>query len=565
MANVIPSDAHAVTDPAGHTTDHNNAADVLGLLAATVALQGNSDSAVTSPPGGNASAVTALQNMLTHRAGYYPWLFSVVAYGAAGDGQMAVDGAVSTGTPTTLTCATSAPFKAGDVGKAVIVNGVLGTGSAGTGTISAFTSSSVVTVTWLVTPTTTVTGACVLWGTDDTTAFQNCINAAASYISSGGNAEVYRPFPPGGIFYMIAGPLVNTGNANAQLVITNPSSVVGTPQGRILFSADVTRSLPLWTQTAFPQVHGGVVSTGVFASTGANSTNQGTFQNACVIGTVPNFATLNANILGFPAFENIHVIFEDWTIVTPSSANGINYTAFSLAGSAKGEFWNCAALVTTNYNNSSGSNAFPATGTLANGTSTGFILPGNGNNDCCILDNCISSGYAYGRQLAEHAVVKGGANIGCWASFKLMGNDGAGGGHLIKIMAASTELCTTGFYVFGSGTTGFTIDADIDVEGISNNSMLLDNNSGAGLGSLLGEIRVYGNCVLASYPPAYPVYLKLRAVSVTVPGWVFGYAGFSAAGTTVAVPNPYWRHPRAHSSGGTLTPFTAGVTPPRPR
>src|SRR5260221_9751490 len=32
------------------------------------------------------------------------------------------------------------------------------------------------------------------------------------------------------------------------------------------------------------------------------------------------------------------------------------------------------------------------------------------------------------------------------------------------------------FYVFGSGTTGFTIDADIDVEGISNNSMLLDRS-----------------------------------------------------------------------------------------
>src|SRR5258707_5896901 len=71
--------------------------------------------------------------MLTHRAGYYPWLFSVVAYGAAGDGQMAVDGAVSTGTPTTLTCATSAPFKARDLGKAGHVHRGLGPGSAGPG------------------------------------------------------------------------------------------------------------------------------------------------------------------------------------------------------------------------------------------------------------------------------------------------------------------------------------------------------------------------------------------------------------------------------------------------
>src|SRR5258707_12943799 len=106
MANVTPSDAHAITDPTGHPTDHNNAADVLGLLAAVTALQGNSDSVITSPPGGNASAVTALQNMLTHRAGYYPWLFSVVAYGAVGDGQMAINGAVAHGTPTTVTWGT---------------------------------------------------------------------------------------------------------------------------------------------------------------------------------------------------------------------------------------------------------------------------------------------------------------------------------------------------------------------------------------------------------------------------------------------------------------------------
>src|SRR5258707_11790871 len=93
--------------------------------------------------------------MLTHRAGYYPWLFSVVAYGAVGDGQMAVDGAVSTGTPTTLTCATSAPFKLADVGKAVIVNGTLGTGSAGTGAVSPVTRFRGVPGTLPVAPTTT--------------------------------------------------------------------------------------------------------------------------------------------------------------------------------------------------------------------------------------------------------------------------------------------------------------------------------------------------------------------------------------------------------------------------
>src|SRR5580700_1274311 len=51
----------------------------------------------------------------------FPWQFNVVAYGAKGDGQIVTDGAMSSSSSTTtLTCATSTPFQAADVGKAVI-------------------------------------------------------------------------------------------------------------------------------------------------------------------------------------------------------------------------------------------------------------------------------------------------------------------------------------------------------------------------------------------------------------------------------------------------------------
>lgn len=58
MANIIPSDTHNAGD-ANHTPDHNNIADVLGLLAQTFAA------ATGTPAPTNTTAITALQNLLT--------------------------------------------------------------------------------------------------------------------------------------------------------------------------------------------------------------------------------------------------------------------------------------------------------------------------------------------------------------------------------------------------------------------------------------------------------------------------------------------------------------------
>jgi hypothetical protein len=489
---------------------------------------------------------------------YYPWQFPVTSYGAVGDGQMQVDAAMD-GSTGIVTCATSTPFKPSDVNKYMIVNGALGTGNALVGQVASWQSTSQVTLN--VNSTTAVTGACVLWGTDDTSPFQAAINAASTYMQTGFNAEVYRPYPPNGLFYMIAGPLVNAGDANSQLTIPNPSATA--PKQVLRFYADIQSgtALPLWTQTAYAQVPGSVVSAGLFASTLAYFDNFSTFGAASVLGSTPSYAGLLPPVGGLPAFANIHVVCENWTTVCPSSSNGLQYTAISLQGCATGEIRDCGALITTNYNTSSGANQFPSTGSLTNGYSTGFILPANGNNDQALCTNPTVSGFRVAIQCAEHALIYGGRLIFCQYAFQLSGQDTtAPNAHLTRIIACSVEGCRLGFYVLNGGLSGvgFFVDAEIDVEQMLD--LIQDNDSGTGINTLYGEIRVYGNYNMSIFDPGYPIRVKLLSIGHTQSGWIFSYTGFSTAGTTVPVLNPYWRDARVYYTGGTVTAVSAGQT-----
>lgn len=107
---------------------------------------------------------------------------NVKSFGARGDCVRVTDGAM-TASSATLTCSTSAPFASTDVGKLVVVyfsgratvlSGAGVNGQPLVTTISGFTSSSVVTLASAATV--TVSGATVVFGSDDTAAIQSVIN-----------------------------------------------------------------------------------------------------------------------------------------------------------------------------------------------------------------------------------------------------------------------------------------------------------------------------------------------------------------------------------------------------
>lgn len=119
-------------------------------------------------------------------------VYDVTGYGAVADGKVAQDGAMDNNVTFNLTCA-SAPFTSADVGKAISVSGAGAAGTLAYGTITGFTSTSVVTVSFGGNK--NISGAAissktVSWGTDNTTAFTNACAAANTTPAFG---AVYAP------------------------------------------------------------------------------------------------------------------------------------------------------------------------------------------------------------------------------------------------------------------------------------------------------------------------------------------------------------------------------------
>src|ERR1019366_4319541 len=125
--------------------------------------------------------ITADDLALSQLDARYAQVFSPIAYGAKGDAKAVIDGAITSGL-TALTSAT-AGFAPADVGKLVCVAGAGAAGAVLVTTISAYVSSTAVTV--AASAGTTVTGAAVTWGTDDTTAINATVTAAAVLTPNG--------------------------------------------------------------------------------------------------------------------------------------------------------------------------------------------------------------------------------------------------------------------------------------------------------------------------------------------------------------------------------------------
>jgi len=147
-------------------------------------------------------------------------------FGFVGDLVTVFDGAM-TSTSATLTCATSTPFASTDVGKRVTVARAGASGAQLTTTISAFTSSSVVTL--AATAGTTTSGACgVSFGTDNT--------AAISLMTTTINAQT---FP--GATIVFGQSKTNSYGWPTRAVFTSAVQIRGIGGGHNCDSGDYTR------------------------------------------------------------------------------------------------------------------------------------------------------------------------------------------------------------------------------------------------------------------------------------------------------------------------------------
>lgn len=477
------------------------------------------------------------------------WQFDVTAaaYGAKGDGQAAVDGAM-TATSTALACTTSTPFKSSDVGKLVMVKGAAANGvTTLVTTIAGFTDSGHVTL--AAAAATTVSGALVMWATDDTTAIQSAINAATAYAtaaSGNGYGQVFIPPAPAGKFYGIGGALVNGGATHGNGQLTLP--VVATTGTKLVL--DITgapNGAPVrhWQET-IPNCSGStLVSFGVFASIGAQTTSLNANGAAAVI-TGPSGAAGYGTSASL--FSNIQPCLRNLNIITTHSTFGLGYGGYSFHGCANSFVEN----VTIGTAGTAAAGDFNNPVTFANGLSIGAIQPASGNNDSCQVRNLvIMGGYTFGLYATEHTDVHGGTILYCWAGYCPVGAYGDGGSasgalHATHATMLSLEGNTWPVALIGAGAAGIgpQIHAVLDTEQVLR--QFRDQSSGTALGAAVGEIRLCGdnNAISTANPTGLVIIDDTRLP---------GPASPIALTLGAAVQNTYWRRAKVTLAGGTLT------------
>lgn len=501
------------------------------------------------PPGTPAPGTTRLVADAGHTHPLQPWQFHVKAYGAKGDGRVVHDGAMTSG-GNILTCPTSTPFTAADVGKSVIVRGAGPTGvTCLVTTIAGYTSPGRVTLAANAAASTSAT--IVFWASDDTPAFQAAETAANTYAQASAFGYAAVTGPPG--LYGIFGPLVTGGATlgNAQIPLHIPAATVNKTT-LVLETLDGATAATgaHWQQQLFQATGMTLVSGGVFASQGAQSASLTAAGNPCVIGgpTQPNHYGDSSLV-----FSNLHFVMRGVTIVTPLSGSGWNYCAADLSGISQATIRDVNIGVTATY----AANDFNAVANFSGGASKGILMPANGNNDLCDVQNLsVWGGYTWAILATEHTVMRNCRLLYSWAALGLVGSyfNSVGAGHAIYGDQISVEGCTYNWYVFGQGAAGVGPFVDIVQMDTESAAPTCRDDGGGGVQYSLGRIKLTGLYTSAS--------ISIPTTGLEVidgqqrPGPVTATA--IPTGTT-PLQNPHWRWANVTLAGGAVTAVKVGV------
>lgn len=498
-----------------------------------------------------------------------PWVFDVTSYGAVGDVRTATDGAITSGTAI-LTCA-SGPFTAASipVGKSIIVKGAAATGVTSLVT-TILSRQSDTQVTLAANAATTVSGGLVIWGTDNTDAIQDAVDAAEAYLAAGNTyAQVYTP-PQS---FMIAGALNNTKSGNGQIVFGVYPTSANKPVLEFRGEGDGAAAVRHWQQTV-PQLAGSCwVSAGVYASTSAQTTN---------INADGNPAVLSGPNEGFgygqsALFSNIMPVIRNMAILTTHSTFGLTYGAANLYGCANAHIENLG--IGTLGTVASPSTDYTSPGTLGTGLSAGLLLPAPGNNDNVVAKNLsIGGGYTYACFVTEHAMIDRYMALYCWAGLVAVGTyaSSVGSVHAMKVLNASIEACTNELYIMGVGSNGIGPIIDIDQLSTESGTPNIAGSSAGAMAAARGIVRLTGLFTESGVSVGNPCGIKLingqtpypvRAVSTSQTVRVIdevllvdasGGARVITLISAVATPNSYTVK-KVDSSGNTVTITAAGA------
>jgi hypothetical protein len=437
-------------------------------------------------------------------------VFNVADYGAKGDGKIVIDAVMNSGSGV-LTSASN-PFTSDDVTKTVLIDGAGPGGAPLVGVISSFTNAGSVTLS--VAASASVSAKVVMLASDDTAAFQGAVNAAVAYaLAHSGSATVYVP-SAAGKFYGVFGTL-QTGTAtkgNAQ--ITLPIVPATGPKVTLTITGPSSGAGVQHWQQNWPNTTGAtIVSFGVFANASAQSTSINNSGNPSVIGgpSQPGGYGISPGV-----FSNMYVDIANLSILTAHSPSGYTYTALDLSGVA------CARIRDFAYSTTGvvAGGSYGNPNVFGSGASAGLLMPANGNNDLCVIDNVIcGGGYTYGLLATEHTDIVGLRILYCWAALCPVGNyfGSVGAAHSITGSLISIEQCTYLLHFVGVGSSGIgpVIYLKIDTE--TSTPKFGDRNSGAALAAARGEVVLGGLFTPSGLTLDGPVGFTIRNIQDAFP------------------------------------------------
>jgi hypothetical protein len=475
-------------------------------------------------------------------AGIQPYQFSVdaAAYGAKGDGQVANDAATN-GTATFTSVSVSSDPAA--VGKTCIING--GLDPAGTPWVGKILSVAGTSVTLDSPAVTTISGAQVIWGSDDTAAINAAATAAGNFAlgisgSGAGFGNYYAEVTFSAKIYMLASGPTQTGNGsttptfNAQIPLPYPN-VNGTSRKLVIgfTGASNAGQLQFWLGT-IPNIQGTVLVSAVKAP----AQPAATFGWQSVIGGPTGAAGFTGS------FANVKAVMRNLTVVTPTMTQQHAYDFRYIASRSVSQ---CSAQPTCSVaGNSPTLPSLPGTAFFQSRGNTGLADPVIGNNDDGYLDSFAVEGFETGIATSDHCTAGRVAVLYCDAGLLLQSNGGLSGlSNLVSIANYSCEL-TNSAIVTNGGTIPVNINATLEnintweindtanaLRGVINRS-----NTGGGAPSVNGG----ANVEIRDRWPA-------RAVQ-GAPSYTLG----------TAFQNPWWSSMWVQLAGGTTTGILIGPT-----
>lgn len=390
-------------------------------------------------------------------AAYFPWQFSVEDYGAKGDGLIAGDGSISSGSNSFST--PSYTFTAADNNKRIMINGALGSANVPlTATISSTSGGAALLS---ASATQTITGAAAaVWGTDDTAAINLALAAAKTYaLANGYFAEaVFQDH-----CYILGSDATQSttpAQYNAQILIPYPD-LTGAGRKLVIGLTGVGDNgyYQFWESTT-PNVSGTALIS--IPPTLAPSTPSGTYGEQSVIGGPSSGACFTG------LFANTKVVVKGLQVVCGAYTNQYAYD-FGYLAAMRIQQSSAHIFAPTGVGGGTGPvlNGLISQVAFQSTIGCGLRAPAIGNNADTVADDFTAEGYARGLYLFDHFTAGRVGTIYNDVAVVLDGTIGVSGtSHGVFIALLSAEAYNGGILVSG-GSFPVYIRLDAECTGVA--------------------------------------------------------------------------------------------------